>query len=54
VLADGQLVESGAHVQLLAQNGRYTRLYRDYARAGMVDTRLGGKPEAGAPPARGP
>lgn len=35
VLADGRLVEQGGHQQLLAQNGAYTRLYRDYAQAGV-------------------
>lgn len=49
VLASGRLVESGTHVELLAKNGYYTRLYRDYAAAGVS-----GKPEAGEHPGVNP
>jgi ATP-binding cassette subfamily B protein len=47
VLSNGQLVESGTHTELLARNGAYTRLYRDYAQAGIEAT-VSGRPEAEA------
>jgi ATP-binding cassette subfamily B protein len=48
VLSRGQLVESGTHTELLARNGAYTRLYRDYAQAGIAEGSVSGRPEAEA------
>jgi ATP-binding cassette subfamily B protein len=36
MLDGGRLVEQGSHAELLARNGAYTRLYRDYAQGGVV------------------